>query len=188
MASGNPFPFERLPRELRDRIYEEALVSPIEIEVYHTSTFRSFLAFQDKRSSEGSSAFNILRASQQIYSEALPVFYGQNEFHLHYINEVTKFLTDIGPRARGILKYLSLEVLMTPRSALPIFRKIVICKSLERIKMTEWCFPFIYRWVLTYLQSDTSFQKLKKLKLVILPGADPSLPEEFRAALSKPSA
>ena len=78
MASANWFPFECLPPELRNRVYEFALVSPdgIDLRVFCTSPPKKQTPFHPTQQLCPA----LLRVSRLIYKEALPVLYQRNRF------------------------------------------------------------------------------------------------------------
>lgn len=73
-----PFPFMKLPPELRVSVYELLLVNTIEVDQRYSYAWNII--------TEGSGYGNtlypaVLRTSKQIYSEAMPVLYKQNKFN-----------------------------------------------------------------------------------------------------------
>jgi hypothetical protein len=99
LARKDIFPFEKLPPELRNRIYEEALVAggPIFISRYKNRDasqtmdayrFASMVQIPAKRPSRQTNFFYkehheaaILRLNRTIYEEARPILYGKNTFN-----------------------------------------------------------------------------------------------------------
>ncbi|KAF2654391.1 hypothetical protein K491DRAFT_693920 [Lophiostoma macrostomum CBS 122681] len=76
-------PFMKLPRELRNRVYEEVLVSNNEIAPRLCNGNGNAVHFHDDNSWAHNSISNTLaitQVSKQLRDEALPIFYGSNTF------------------------------------------------------------------------------------------------------------
>ncbi|KAF2708154.1 hypothetical protein K504DRAFT_456199 [Pleomassaria siparia CBS 279.74] len=116
---GTPFPFMRLPAELRLKVYKLLLLldSPIELwphakqntmycaNVGRSKAIRRFVALRH--------TLRLLRVSQQINSEAAQVFYGSNNFRFSGINGwmvLSAFLHTIGSRHYQFLQHLTIHV------------------------------------------------------------------------------
>lgn len=97
------FPFEKLPPELRNMIYEFLFASDGAITIYSQATGRSEpgkLKSQRKSSrkhSHGIEGIRMLRTNKAIYHEALPVLYGANTFIFEGLAAITTFMKDAVP-------------------------------------------------------------------------------------------
>ncbi|CAH0055310.1 unnamed protein product [Clonostachys solani] len=97
--------FFRIPREIRDQIYEELLV--------HSGCI--FLDVIWSRPASLGFTFNnrllpispeILRLNRRVHQEATEVLYGKNQFQIENVNNFTRFLGDIGPANSALLRHL----------------------------------------------------------------------------------
>lgn len=114
VADIQPCYLFRLPRELRELIYEEALIHKSVLEIYPAGdpveymdewelTTRSWANF---RPSEPS----LTRTSRQIREEALPIFYSRNIFRdSPYDACCIKFLKWLTPEKRQMLKSVRVQ-------------------------------------------------------------------------------
>lgn len=87
-------PFARLPAELRNHIYDLALVDAGRIEV-------------NRNLSTHWNPPPLLQACRQLRNEASPVYYGNNTFtieHWNALKALETWLRAIGPDARGFLR------------------------------------------------------------------------------------
>ncbi|KAI4694269.1 hypothetical protein J4E81_006485 [Alternaria sp. BMP 2799] len=106
---GPPFPFLKLPTELRVEIYRYCLVAYKPIQPYgeHLS---DMVFFSSNRSTR--LAFSLLRTCKAMHDECAEVLYGENEFRFagkYQHLELLKFLTHIGPHHRMWLRNLTMN-------------------------------------------------------------------------------
>ncbi|TKX18122.1 hypothetical protein C1H76_9595 [Elsinoe australis] len=114
---------EELPREVRDQIYRESLISSSHIDVsllkchqeYRDSLIQTTFDLDPKapaRSLEGLN-FSLLKANSQIAREAAEIFYSKNKFAFHGHKDwsvVVEWLQAIGEENRRHLTSLELDV------------------------------------------------------------------------------
>ena len=73
-----PFPFLKLPREVRDMIYNESLITEVEIVAYPEHYEKDDLpSFGNEKP-----RIALLQVNRLIYQETVPVFYGKNTFRM----------------------------------------------------------------------------------------------------------
>jgi hypothetical protein len=125
------FPFNSLPAELKNTIYNHALTDPngvflisklkhyrriVKRDVFNGTNYghygrRRYAQPQPASDSDSDSASvtlptlvpNLLVLNHQIYSEAQPILYGSNEFILEDTTALYRFLANIGPRNAAVL-------------------------------------------------------------------------------------
>ncbi len=127
-----PFPFLKLPPELRIHVYE-FLFQKEEIDIRRIDD-----RFKCRREKPAAGA--LLRVSRQLYHEALPICY-RNSFHLE-IYELLDFLRQIGPVALANIKGISTSWLLGRDSAPACFRELKACTNLTALRLgidvCEW--------------------------------------------------
>ncbi|KAF2011311.1 hypothetical protein BU24DRAFT_426396 [Aaosphaeria arxii CBS 175.79] len=126
------FPFLELPAEIRNMIYEYALVDPKGVHLYpntqsyRRSVVRAAPSFIDRYWGGSQTRFtlnsqtsetlplrplrlvpSLLAANSQIYHEAKSILYG-NHFQLYDPLALHSFMVDIGPRAAAMVKNITL--------------------------------------------------------------------------------
>ncbi|KAF2501982.1 hypothetical protein BU16DRAFT_554040 [Lophium mytilinum] len=101
------FPLLALPGELRNRVYEFALVcQKILIEEYSTrrclkpGDYDSFCKTPEEQVANTQTCLDLLRVSRQVRNESRPIFYGKNVFH---------FSTSLYGNANSVLTFLELR-------------------------------------------------------------------------------
>lgn len=96
----SPFPFLKLPIEIRFQVYEYVLVR--RVKAYSQEGFQLLAPF------EGRMDVGILRTCRQVYNESLPILYGRNQFLLNASKtSVQSFFDTIGP-GKSMLRHCSL--------------------------------------------------------------------------------
>ncbi|KAL8999993.1 MAG: hypothetical protein Q9169_001238 [Polycauliona sp. 2 TL-2023] len=100
-ASEGPFPFMRLPTELRVMVYKYHFLQTIE----HSSAYCHTDVDGDCRAkgpilhrsigNKGVNLGNLWITSKTIYMEAMPLYFSTHEFHFSSINTLARFLTTI---------------------------------------------------------------------------------------------
>jgi hypothetical protein len=111
-----PFPFLELPRELRDQIYEYALISRLDIipgprPIEHLGLHPS----DSKPPTPG-----LCLVNRKIYSEAIEILYGRNKFSFKTAGELVKFEEEIGSAHRKLVRSLDISTLLvTANSSVP---------------------------------------------------------------------
>ncbi|KAI9761631.1 MAG: hypothetical protein M1835_008143 [Candelina submexicana] len=131
--SKQPFPFLKLPPELRNRVYEYAFLTERAIHIFEyvrptsdTKTLEGgFKALTLKRNG------GLLRTNRQINYEALPIRYC-NSFSFTFPCYLLRFLQRIGPFARAKIRGVQVGWHSTD-SAAEAFNLLGTCESLERL-------------------------------------------------------
>nr|POF06922.1 hypothetical protein CFP56_31546 [Quercus suber] len=137
------FPFLRLPRELRDMIYEYALSDdPVRLTTKQRAYRTIFLRYYRDAESEchhNRMSPSILAVNKQIHEEGVSflyksIFYMADTFTLH------RFLTQIGPKNCKFLRWLNIRSLATcdtdtgsGRDMLSAFSLLASCINLETL-------------------------------------------------------
>jgi len=104
---GPPFPFLKLPTELRVEIYRYCLVEHKPIQPYGDHLSDMILFSSNRRTKL---AFSLLRTCKTMHDECAEVLYGENEFRFagkYQHLELLRFLTHIGPHYRMWLRNLT---------------------------------------------------------------------------------
>ncbi|KAL9098591.1 MAG: hypothetical protein Q9163_005779 [Psora crenata] len=106
-----PFPFMRLPLEIRTMIYKECLIMPVPIQIYgHGNAMIS----RDRRSPQWSNPIcatalcRLFQVSKAIYRESMPIYFRYNEFSFSSLSPVYYFLHSLAPDARRTISSISL--------------------------------------------------------------------------------
>lgn len=144
--ASQPFPFPKLPAELRNRIYHLALVPNDPIQLTETvKKNRRHVATRSKRSVlHQQISHNILRTCKQVYYEAAPVLYGQPiEFPDRYGHAQTAlmcFLSQIGKHGARMLQIIILDTLKVGKVASfthPVFTLLVDAINLQELRINR---------------------------------------------------
>ncbi|KAI9706574.1 MAG: hypothetical protein M1836_003581 [Candelina mexicana] len=100
--STNTFPFQILPAELRNVVYENHFFSPYHVCIdYSPSSRRATLPSK----SVPSRAF--LLTNHQVYAEALAFCYKLHKFHFWRMHDLPRFLHQLSPLARANITSIS---------------------------------------------------------------------------------
>ncbi|KAF2200858.1 hypothetical protein GQ43DRAFT_432132 [Delitschia confertaspora ATCC 74209] len=81
-----PFPFECLPRELRNKVYRELLILNFPMMLIHSRP-----SWPDLHDPGWKLYPEILRTSKKFHQEASEVLYGENSFYVHYDTPLEDF-------------------------------------------------------------------------------------------------
>lgn len=108
-----PFDFLRLPAEIRIEIYQFALVfeAPIFVQSAINDRPAVFTLPCTTKKIIAKEHLDLLLTCRQMYAEALPIFYSQNEFYFVYMKDcggyedVLDFIGGIGLLRRGLLSH-----------------------------------------------------------------------------------
>lgn len=103
-SGEQPFPFMKLPLELRTKVYKETLVMPgtivmnIDVEVridcdIHNPPHRTYKPLNV-------SVLDLCSTSRAVHHESLPVFFRYNLFHFDTCDDLVKFFSCVGPTSR----------------------------------------------------------------------------------------
>jgi len=101
MPPPETFPLERLPAEIRNMIYYEALVIPKPgfIRLDRGSTFP-----------DSNPACPLLSTSSTIYKEAVKIYYGLNTFSLFDLDLLDRWLRSVRPKSHTLISRISVRV------------------------------------------------------------------------------
>jgi hypothetical protein len=147
-AAGPPFPFLKLPAELRNKIYELALTSEKRVVLkYHFKNGRRRVPFRAGAKAKVNGLLNpaILRACRQVCAEALPVLYNQ-PFEFMNALSLQTFLEQIGKDAVKSLQtvtILTLKVANNSEVTHPAFRALANAANLNALNILD--FEISYR-------------------------------------------
>ncbi|QDS71414.1 hypothetical protein FKW77_003286 [Venturia effusa] len=142
IRDDRPFPFLKLPAELRNRIYDLALTFPKRVTL--TSGIRKHSRRQsayrvlsrDFMQDRGVLNPSILRVNKQIYHEAMPVFYNQP---LEFVDAVAlySFLAQIGQDAIPLIRQIRIErvSILKEQTTHPAFTILAYATNLEALSI-----------------------------------------------------
>lgn len=131
-----PFPFMKLPLELRNQVYEEFLVLPGKRgpKYLRSNIKRARRLRQQKRD-----AINLFLAPRAIYYEAVPIYYGLKIFHFPNVDNLALFLSELKPRFRRSIR--SLSVFFWGKTPARAARLLVKCTGLRNLSLCFNVFP-----------------------------------------------
>ncbi|KAL9010984.1 MAG: hypothetical protein Q9173_004132 [Seirophora scorigena] len=130
----SPFPFMKLPSEIRVMIYKEALVAPSEVAVHYRPWWILHTTIEDHAGDEEfhSPALicRIFRVSKTIYAEAMPVYFGCNTFAFVSL-DILSVLNKLKPDFRRSIRSLSINFWgLTPAKSVKLLQG---CISLRKL-------------------------------------------------------
>ena len=97
---AQPFPFLNLPPELRNRVYEVALV---ESRDFTTEMCPLESSRKNYRTDAEKTAMAIKLVSKAVNRESVPIFFVRNEFYIPFHRSLTRFLQRISPLERQLI-------------------------------------------------------------------------------------
>jgi len=116
-APKEPFPFMRLPPEIRNMVYKELLVQPGVVCVQYNDSRVEEYVRKDLRIKEGSreievcidgrSIRQLLWTSKTIYREASTFYFGSNHFRFQCLDMLTTCLQHLKPDFRRLLRRIT---------------------------------------------------------------------------------
>ncbi len=125
-----PFHFQKLPAELRNKIYRYVFDEE-GIQVYPTSIQRTD-SLEYRRGTKSRS--NLLCVCSQLYHESLPYRYRDTPFYLNTVSDLLTFLKRIGPVARANITTIHLNWFHGPlETAAEAFKLLASCTSLVEL-------------------------------------------------------
>ncbi|KAL8959580.1 MAG: hypothetical protein Q9193_003585 [Seirophora villosa] len=108
----SPFPFMKLPSEIRVMIYKEVLVAPSEVAVHYRSWWILHTTIEDHAGDEEfhspALTCRIFRVSKTIYAEAMPIYFGCNTFAFVSL-DILSVLNKLKPDFRRSIRSLSIN-------------------------------------------------------------------------------
>ncbi|MCJ1366294.1 hypothetical protein MMC16_005422 [Acarospora aff. strigata] len=145
---SSPFPFQKLPPELRNEIYHLHLVQAMK----PTRLFkrddqqRRIIAEAEQEYDSPSdvpcpyqnTALSILGVSRQLHDEALGVFYYHNALQLDNIRDLLAFLKCIGPKRRSYIRDLRFS--FYGKGSQTAFAILQNCERLTRLNIGLSCY------------------------------------------------
>ncbi|KAK8196064.1 hypothetical protein M8818_007216 [Zalaria obscura] len=154
---GPPFPFMRLPSELRYTVYKLLLsyraqdapsvrlpliLEDRSLDVLVTNNLAR-IPFNDPyllmRCGSMQTKLAILSVSKHIYQEALPYFYNSNRFHFETLWCLRQFLTGIGPERCGYLDQISVRyTVQMDQDASGAFKALTTCERLRSLRILNF--------------------------------------------------
>ena len=117
-APVEPFPFMRLPPEVRNMVYKEALVMPGIISIERGLVSFYYARLEVVRNKIGSeidlkidqkSTRALLQTSKTVYQEASPVYFGSNHFYFDDVDLLTRFLQTLRPDFRRLITQMTVH-------------------------------------------------------------------------------
>lgn len=140
---GKPFPFMKLPAELRIMILKEALKAPSQVRCPMKLT-------QSNHERSIVTTSRALRVSKTFYNEAMPIYFRCNTFHFKSLNELKLYLLNFRVESRRSIR--SLSILWRdyhPDNTVKLLRG---CVSLRRLSILLRCehLHFGAKWFLTF--------------------------------------
>ncbi|KAI9697038.1 MAG: hypothetical protein M1836_004999 [Candelina mexicana] len=128
------FPFQKLPPELRNRIYRYVFVSDENIGARDLDR-KAFL-----RAAQSFLNLNFLLSCRQIHQEAAHIFYAENGFEFVNANTILQFLQRMGKHNRKLLTKLRYNHGAIVETLTPLIKLILDCSNLKEldIRMIVW--------------------------------------------------
>ncbi|KAI9716026.1 MAG: hypothetical protein M1812_005660, partial [Candelaria pacifica] len=130
------FPFQKLPPELRNRVYRYVFVSDRYIGGRKDSG-RAFF-----RSARGFLNLNFQLSCRQIRQESAHIFYVENGFEFFYASTLVRFLQRIGKQNRKLIKTLRFNHVYNGFIVRRALKLVLTCSNLKDldIRMMVFCF------------------------------------------------
>lgn len=132
-----PFPFRKLPAELRNKLYHFAFEARhYPVDVYPSGTAQDRSATKRHQLSHG-----LLRVSRQIYHEALPFCYRNIQFYFENLSMLLSFFKKIGPIARANLITIQVKYFVGYSESGPVadaFAAAGLCENLTSLTVQIW--------------------------------------------------
>ena len=201
-AIEEPFPFMKLPLEMRRRVYDMHLVMAEHITIGHGCYYGTPQVCQcpdlDQPSTVkcvpfNSSITNLWSVSKAIYYESIPVFFRFNRFNFVHLDRLHAFLSGIGPTSRRYIT--SIRFIYDGRAPARAIKVLKECVGLRRLTIlitftTIYLIQGIYK--LTRLHGCTDLLKVRgieELEIIVREDAsthplfNDKMVREFREAL-----
>ncbi|EON61555.1 hypothetical protein W97_00770 [Coniosporium apollinis CBS 100218] len=125
-----PFPFMKLPTELRAQIYGHVLVAPSSVNLsYYEHHCHRFLLRRFRRRVPST---GLLLASKMVHEEVVPILYSNNRFLFDGCDALLCFLSQIG-KSRIYVKYIELGDGYMRESAYGAFSMLAQCTRLTKL-------------------------------------------------------
>ena len=168
---SEPFPFMRLPLEIRNMVYKELLIQPGSIEIgniyeeedrfiYGAFAVRKWMDSDDNEQIERfrqTPVCKLFLTSRTVYRESTPLYFGRNVFGLTDLGKVLSFLGRLSPNLRRAVTSLELKYVGTaPAQANKI---LATCTGLRQLSII-----FSYQTAYMMRGFGTSLMKLRGLK------------------------
>ncbi|KAL8993937.1 MAG: hypothetical protein Q9169_005972 [Polycauliona sp. 2 TL-2023] len=151
------FPFMLLPQEIKNMIYEYALIlEPTYFLVASTKGFRQIARLDTteywhfkpdgymKRSPRPSLAISIIALSREIYAQTLAILYGANHFSFKDPRALLTFCATIGSRNCALLQAVVLEdwgrTTFTKTMRFPAFNMLCSAVNLKSLHLACWVY------------------------------------------------
>ncbi|KAL8907067.1 MAG: hypothetical protein Q9171_006014 [Xanthocarpia ochracea] len=126
-VEDDPFPFMRLPPEVRTMVYDEVLVASPSISIMSQYLRLPVHMGYSPPTTE------LLRASKTLYHEAIPIFYGHNTFDFEDLDALDGFLNKISIQQRRMITSIALRIRGT--TAAKSVRLLQGCVSLRHLEV-----------------------------------------------------
>ncbi|KAL8650467.1 MAG: hypothetical protein Q9210_003808 [Variospora velana] len=129
-----PFPFMKLPPEIRVMVYKEVLVAPSEVAVHYRVWWILHTTIEDRAGDDEyhspALTCRIFRASKTLYAEAMPIYFGCNTFSFASL-DVLSLLDKLKPDYRRNIRSMSINFWgYTPAKSVKLLQG---CISLRRL-------------------------------------------------------
>lgn len=137
MQEDKPFPFMKLPVELREKVYSEFLVSPNSV-IFDASTRPRLLKYVPKEThsikQHKKDAASLFATSRAVYHEATPTYFGLNTFHFNTLDKMARVLSVLRLNLRRSIRSISVDFIgTTPAKAT---RLLAQCVGLRHLTLT----------------------------------------------------
>ncbi len=171
-APKAPFPFMRLPPEIRNMVYKELLVMPAMIAIgIGWSEGRSIIVEKVRLEDDEESDFEIdqkatrklLHTSKTIYQEASHFYWGSNHLYFEDLDMLTEYLQRLRPDFRRLITHVTVRYI--GRAPARAMKALSGCISLRKLTL-DISFMTIYQTRITSagLMTLTGMNDLLKLR------------------------